>query len=152
MSRSAGTPYGPQPEPHVAADEERSAEGVLEVEVTVIPDLMAFVRDEQHEIRPALGVAAENEKRRAHVLFAQDVENSWGRVRIGAVVKCERDDLVAGVEPAERTAEYRTVPVVRAVHQSPQNCESEYYRKDHSRAVRPRTAAYMSRTASVTRD
>ena len=53
----------------VTTDVERALEVQLAVKVSVVPELMTLVRDSLHKLRPAFGMTAEHEERRAHAFF-----------------------------------------------------------------------------------
>src|SRR4029079_11859080 len=71
----------------------------LAMVIAVIPDRVALARGPSNELRPPLGVPAENEERGLHAARGEGVEDGGGRVGIRPVVERQRDRAVRGAEP-----------------------------------------------------
>src|SRR5206468_10568682 len=76
----------PDSQSNVATHIERTLELQLSVEVSVIPELMTFVRDTSYELRPALGVTSQHEESRSNSLFGESVEYQRRCVRVRSVI------------------------------------------------------------------
>ena len=113
----------------------------LAVEVAVISNLMSFTHCTMHEVRPALGVSAENEERRFHPVFSERVKNSRRRIRIRTVVKCERDLFLFGGEMTKHRSEDEAVSMKCAVYRATDDAEAECCREDHVDFFAPSTPA-----------
>jgi hypothetical protein len=113
--RRARTSDRAESKPDIAVHVKRTLEVELLVEVSMIADLMPLVRDPSHQPRPALSVAAEDKKGRAHTLFREGVEDGRSSVRIWTVVEGQCYDFAVTVDLSQRTAEDGTIAVKRAV-------------------------------------
>jgi hypothetical protein len=111
------------------------------MKVPVIADLVALGDDSPHELRPALGVRAENEKRRLHALLAECVEYARSRIGIGSVVKRQRDTRAIVWKVTENRSEQAAVAMKRAVSRSANHCQTNRGRDYHTVILlRPSTA------------
>ena len=102
------------------------------MEVPVIPNLVTFVGDSSHQLRPALGVAAQDEERGAHTLFRERVEDERSGVGVGAIIECESHGFAVTVDFPQRAAEDWAIAVKRAVCGSAYYCDSKCGKRDHS--------------------
>ena len=77
----------------------------LPMEVSVVADLMTFVQRALDELRPALGMRAEDEERGLHVMLAELVEEPGSCIRVGTVIEGERHIIGILRKMCEHTAE-----------------------------------------------
>ena len=131
---------GPLAEYDVTPDVARQLEVQLPMEVSVIAHLMPFVNRAMNELRPPLGVAAENEERRVHAVLRKRIENRRSGVGIRTVVERERDLPLFGREMSDHGPEDEAVPVERAVYGTTQHGKSECSGQNHAVTAGPRTA------------
>jgi hypothetical protein len=125
-------PNRPQPKADVTAHVKRTLEVELPMEVAMIAELMTFMRDPSHEVRPTLRVTAQDEKCCAHAFLGESVEDSWGRIGIRAIVEGESDNFSITVDLPQRPAEDRTITMESAVRYSAEYGNPQCRKPDHS--------------------
>ena len=113
----------------------------LPVEVTVIPDLMSFSHRAVHEIRPSLGVPAENEERCPNTVLTECVENTRRRVGVGPIVERQRHLEIFGRQMTKNTPEHEAVAVKRAMYRPTEHRKPKCGRQDHLAFLEPSTPA-----------
>ena len=110
------------------------------MKVSVVPELMSFLRDAADNLGPTLGMSTEHEERCTHPLTPEHVEDGRRRARIRAVIERDADRVLALRQVCENGTEHRAVAVPGPVGREAGR-DDRGHCGDHMRtATRPMTA------------
>ena len=88
----------------------------------------------------------------ANAACRERVEDERRRLRIGAIVECQRDGPIGSAKPCDRSPEDRAVAIKGTMRRAAENAGSGGEPTDHApTAMLPRTVWYTSSTRDVTR-
>ncbi len=124
----------------VIADVRGRPEVQFPMVVAVVADRVPLLRDAGDQIRPSLGVAAENEERRLDAALGERVEDERRRVGIRPVVEGERDSEVVRRQASDGGTEDGAVAMKCAMRGAADHDGSRAKAKHHTAtATFPRT-------------